>query len=95
MKKFKAVTESGTTYQSDGFLIKINSPRDGYYAIRPWTMRVVSEDEIKDLSSAAELHVYVRDLPPAEVPEVGKRFYVSGRDGWRLSTWIETVEVYE
>lgn len=95
MKKFRAVTESGTTYESNGFLIKINSPRDGYYSIRPGAMRVVSEDEIKGFSRAEELHIYVLDLPPAEVPEVGKRFYVAGRDGWRLSTWIETVEVYE
>lgn len=95
MKKFKAVTESGTVYDSDGHTIVVISARDGQYPIRPWTMHVVAEEQLKGLSSVAEMHAFVRDLPEAELPEVGKRFYIAGRDDWRLSTWIETVEVYE
>lgn len=95
MKKFNAVTESGTTYDSDGVSVVITSARTGISVIYPWIIRAVPEEALKGLGSIAEMHEAVRRLPEFDVPKVGQRLYVAGRDEWRLSTHIETVEVYE
>lgn len=61
---------------------KYNSEGVGVDAWKIWVMKSVPED-VHDMQE-------VWDLPVSE-PEVGKRLYVGGKDGWWLST--EVIEI--
>lgn len=96
---WRATTETGTTYEYDGFLVKISSSRDGDYSIRPWT--TWSAPQADDLmvpwgyegwKGYGKGEGYSGPWYPAERPVVGERFYVSGRDEWRISTPVVSVE---
>lgn len=91
MRKFRAVTKSGTVYESDGSTVRITSSPGRQYSIRPWRMAVLDRKNI----SSDDCWEQVRALPDAEIPVVGLSFYVSGRDEWRMSTPIESVEIFD
>ena len=92
MQNWKATTESGTTYTFDGWSVLIESNRHGTYRIRPWVMRVSTEpaDGPNKIGMPWTDPDHWEDSP---VPVVGQHLYVAGKDEWRISTLIETVEL--
>lgn len=95
MKKFKAVSKTGTTYESNGHTVVIRSARTGVSVIRPWVFRVVDRHSIPDVDTSREVFAYLHSLDEVEAPVVGLSIYVSGRDEWRISTPIESLEVFD
>lgn len=93
--KFKAVTENGTVYEGgDGGRIRITDEY-GPYTFMPLTMKAVFHEDIPDGLTYNQMFDHIRTLPEVEVPLVGASLYVAGFNEWRLSTAIETVEVYK
>lgn len=81
-----ALTESGADYRfHHGFWY-----HRGYNWGKVWTFKVVAPEEVEGMTEA-ELHAYMRDVPQSDYPEVGKRMYISNRDGWRLSTVVTEI----
>lgn len=81
----KITTESGSVYEIDdsGIMTKYNAEGRGVDAWKVWHMKAVPTD-VKDMKE-------VWDLPYSQ-PEIGKLFYVGGKDGWWLSTPVVRIE---
>jgi hypothetical protein len=81
----KITTESGSVYEIDerGIMTKYNAEGRGIDAWKIWQMKAVPTD-VRDMKE-------VWDLPYSE-PEIGKLFYVGGKDGWWLSTPVVRIE---
>ena len=91
MKKFRAVTKTGAVYESDGHLVTISGSTSGYKGyIRPGFMYAVDRAML-----GTEGWGSIHSLPQADVPVVGLSLYVADRNEWRLSTPIESLEVFD
>lgn len=95
---WRATTKAGTVYEFNGHLVKIAS-RDGEYSIKPWTTWSAPSAEglmapwaYEGWTGYGGAEGYSGPWYPAERPVVGERFYVSGKDEWRISTPIVSVE---
>jgi len=91
---WRATTETGTTYEYDGHLVKITSD-GGEYSIKPWLMMSAPQTDDLMVPWAYEGWAsgeYKSPWRSRREPVVGERFYVSGRDEWRISTPIVSVE---
>lgn len=90
--KIVATSETGATYEiEDGFW----RHRRGEWH-KTWDMRNVDYETIRHYAPNGEMFwVHINSQDRAEMPEVGKSLFVSGRDYWRVSTPIVKVEVVE
>lgn len=88
---YRAVTESGTVYEY-GSRLKITSARTGITVFTPYVQVAVSREELEGIASWADFHARMRELEEVDLPVVGKSLYAEGRDEWRLSTPIVSVE---
>ena len=81
----KITTESGSVYEIDerDIMTKYNAEGRSVDSCKIWEMKAVPKD-VKDMKE-------VWDLPYSE-PEIGKLFYVGGKDGWWLSTPVVRIE---
>lgn len=81
----RVLTKSGSVYEIDdsGILKKYDSAGRGLDAWKIYHMKAVPLDVI-DMKE-------IWDMPPSK-PEVGKRLYVGGKDGWWLSTPVVRIE---
>ena len=81
----KIYTESGSRYEIDerGIMTKYNAEGRSVDSWKVYQTKAVPVD-FKDMKE-------VWDMPPSE-PEVGKLFYVGGKDGWWLSTPVVRIE---
>lgn len=96
MKRFRAVTRSGTVYESNGHSVRIDSDRSGVTVIRPWFLRAFDRHDIPaEAETSREIFDYIHSLDPVDEPVVGLSLYVSGIDEWRISTPIESLEVFD
>lgn len=91
-KNWKALTESGTLYDLDlrSGWVHIKPSGDGHVTMfRIWDFKNIPNDLLK-----LDWEI-VRALPVSEVPVVGQRMYVAGKDDWRLSTPVVSIEEVE
>lgn len=84
MKPWRAVTESGAEYVSDGSSIRVNG-------------EVFRNPLLKAIGISDVTWEKINASPPAYLPRLGKRIFVStyGDSGWRLSTPVVEVEVLD
>lgn len=82
----RILTKSGSVYEIDdsGILKKYDSSGRGIDAWKIYQMKAVPLDVV-DIKE-------IWDMPSSE-PEVGKRLYVGGKDGWWLSTPVVRIEL--
>ena len=76
-----ATTETGTTYE----IVENYCLRNGNHIMKIWTMM-----------SGVGQYIPGEDNPSwsnVSTPEVGKRLFVSGKEGWYCSTPIQSVEI--
>lgn len=91
---WRATTKAGTVYEFNGHLVKITSD-GGEYSIKPWSMMSAPQADDLMVPWAYEGWASGEYNGPwllVQRPVVGERFYVSGRDEWRISTPIVSVE---
>lgn len=81
----KITTATGSTYTFNerGICVKHDSEGRGIDAFKLYSVKALPDEvsslqEIYDLSESA--------------PEVGKRLYVGGKDGWWISTPVVSIE---
>lgn len=81
----RIITETGSTYTINerGICIKHDSSGRGIDAYKVYITKAIPEE----VSSMQEVHAL-----PESKPEVGKRLYVGGKDGWWLSTLVVSIE---
>lgn len=87
----RATTETGSVYEIDvenQFWRKNNGPSE-----RIWTMKSIPE--LTQPTTLGELMKRLETVPDVEVPVVGERLYISGKDEWAFSTVIVSVEEVE
>ena len=82
----KITTESGTVYNIDRNIATIEG--NNYFAVKMWNnfcfdVEAVGDMTLSELLSNKELHLPL---------QVGKRMVVNGRDEWRISTPIVSIE---
>ena len=81
--------ESGTVYtlvDDHHFRIKQSS---GYeYAIKPWVWFAFDPEEVEKWDGLTKF----MDTAERKEPTVGRRLLVFGKDEWRISTRIKTIE---
>lgn len=83
-----ATTETGSTYEIRRGIYTKN----GRYPQRIWTLKVL--DYNFQPANFDELHDELDKVENTDRPEVGKRLYIAGRDGWDYSTRVVSVEEY-
>jgi hypothetical protein len=91
MDKWKATTESGTTYEMRDGIVKV-VPKDGAgYSIQVWKMQAATKvgDKYHALGLPWSDPTSWED---STRPVMGRRMYVQGKDEWRISTPIVSVE---
>ena len=84
-KVYKVLTESGTEYHiGNGWAY------NGYFVGSIWHLQVA------DLAEGATIEYPWRDTTgmwrDVEVPEIGKHMYIAGKDEWRITTPIKSIE---
>jgi hypothetical protein len=81
--------ESGTTYTLvDDHFFKITEEGGYTYAIKPWVWFAFDEKDPAIKGGISELLESGEQLAPAP----GLRLFVYGREEWRISTKIKTIE---
>lgn len=90
MRSWKATTETGTTYTRTRGFVVVDSKRHGKTTIRLWSIMVALVDE--DAVTLGTPWDNPEQWAVADEPVIGRRLYVSGRDEWRISTPIVSVE---
>lgn len=82
--------ESGTTYTLvDDHHFRIKKGDSGYeWAIKPWQWFAFDPEEASKWDG---LHRFM-DTVERKEPAVGRRLLVFGKDEWRISTRIKTIE---
>lgn len=81
----RITTETGSVYNIDEHGICVKTNKDGHRidAFKPFVMIPVTE-EVDTLGEIFKL--------PQGDPVIGKRLYISGLDGWWLTTYVVKVE---
>ena len=87
LQNLRVITETGSTYTFNerGICTKHDASGVGVDAFKLYVAKAVPDS----VSSMEEIYA----LPESE-PEVGKRLYVGGKDGWWLSTLVVSVEKF-
>ena len=94
MNNFKAVTATGTTYTYNGHTIRVESARSGTSVFMPWTTAEFSEDDA--IASDLGMWAFLKTQPRiGDLPTVGKRMYFGGKDEWKISTVVMSVEALD
>ena len=90
MKQIKFTTESGTTYTLvDDHHFRIKKGDSGYeWAIKPWQWFAFDENDPSVKGGIGAILDDAKRLDP--IP--GLRLMVYGKDEWRISTRIKTIE---
>ncbi len=96
MRKFKAVTESGTTYSNDGesSIVRISPSSGPGQAIKGRLITIPVEVVNTWAATGTVDWEYVRNAPAAEVPILGEHVAVFGMREWRIGTVVKTLEEY-
>lgn len=90
MSNWIAKTKSGAVYRYEEGFLRISSEKAGHSSlIRPWVMKAVGHEVFT--SNGTLDWGAIAEAENVEKPEIGKRFYVAGKEEWRLSTEILTV----
>lgn len=96
MDNWKARTESGAEYTLVNGVIYIrgsSAPNFGVYpdVFKPWSLQAATVDEDQEDLAAPWIS---REKQWADVkePVIGRRLYAAGREQWRISTPIVSVE---
>lgn len=81
-------TETGSVYSiRNGIYMK-----NGGNPRKIWTLKSLDADF--QPINFDDLHNELEKTPNVDRPEVGKRMYISGREGWNYSTVVVSVEEY-
>jgi len=80
-------TESGTVYDlTNGYCI-----RNGQFEFRYWWIYCFDSEEDMPMSGVPQ--PYASEDAEKRLPiQIGKRMYLGGKDGWRISTKIVSIE---
>lgn len=91
---FELTTISGTIYIHKEGYVKITSSDGGRpYTIKIWDMKTVDPNHPDFATPEGRVNWdHIRSLPPS-APVIGKHYYVSGKDDWRISTEVVAVKI--
>lgn len=93
MPVYNVLTESGADYIID--------MEDGFWQYRGrgieriWTFKVADREHMLELDTEDELWEYLRGLPQADEPVIGKAVFLVSGDAWRLSTNVVAIRVVD
>lgn len=90
---FELTTVSGTVYVHKEGYVKITSEGGSPYTIKIWDMKTVDPKHPDFVTSEGRINwEHIRSLAPS-APVIGKHYYVSGKDDWRISSEVATVKI--
>ena len=80
--------ESGSVYTYEHGIVVIDPVESSRYAIKAWDLFAFESEEIHNWDNLSK---FITEVERKDIA-VGRRLFVSGKDEWRISTIIKTIE---
>jgi hypothetical protein len=87
----KMTMESGSVYTYEHGIVVIDPVEGSKYAIKAWEFFAFDPEEASKWDGLPKF----MDTVERKEPAVGRRVLVFGKDEWRISTRIKTIEVID
>lgn len=97
LRHFRAVTETGKVYRYTGGSVQIFDGGLLVENVRAVHFSVLDYEELlaANQDGGVGFWPFLRALPQADAPEVGKSMYISNFSSWKVSTPVVEVEILE
>lgn len=92
MDNWLAITETGAEWRYVGGMLYVQSSRGGFYTFRPWIMKTIDRDSLPEGTTVREA---IDSGVDSFTPVIGQAIYAGGKDEWRLSTKVVSLEALE
>jgi len=92
MDNWLAITETGAEWRFADGMLYVQSSRGGFYTIRPWVMKIIDRDALPQGTTIREA---IDSGEDSFTPKIGYAIYAGGKDSWRLSTRVVSLEEIE
>lgn len=89
MDNWLAITETGAEWRFTHGILHVKSSRGGEYVFKPWVMKTIDRDSLPKGTTVREA---INSGVDSFTPVIGQAIYAGGRDEWRLSTLVVSLE---